>query len=72
MGSLGGSWKLVTERTKCNANFTPFDKMPKLWFISQFMVFSLYLYREKKSCKSVFLKKLLVSDFDCCKGFPRP
>ena len=42
------SWKVVTKCTKCNENFTLLDKMPKLWFINQFIVFSHYLYREIK------------------------
>ena len=51
------SWssKLVIKCTKYNANFTPLDKMSKLWFINQFIVFSLYLYREiKKKLKKRF------------------
>ena len=44
------SWssKLVIKCTKYNANFIPLDKIPKLWFINQFIVFSLYLHREIK------------------------
>ena len=43
-----GSSKLVIKCTKCNASFTTLDKMPILWFINQFIAFSLYLYRKMK------------------------
>ena len=50
------------------------DKMPKLWSINQFIVFSLYLYSgmKKKKVVEAFFFKLLMLDYGRCNGFLRP
>ena len=71
MVTLSWSSELVIKSIKCNADFTPLDKMSKLWFINQFIVFSLNLYREikKKLSKFFFFQTIDVS-LGLSQGFP--
>ena len=45
MASWSWSSELITKCTKWSVNFIPLHKMYKLWFINQFIVVSLYLFR---------------------------
>ena len=60
------SWssKLVIKCTKCSGNLTPLDKMPKPWFINQFISRSLW----RKSCKSIFFSLKQIKRFFFLEG----